>query len=97
MRIATNSYSQWYGGAVDRLAAAKAKNASAGEIIDVDADNSADESSKRPRAEDDDVRRSKRPRVEATESAPPPRPTKITTNRQRQRVCDSFYLDYMRR
>lgn len=94
-RIATNSYSQWLGGAIKRLAAAKAKNASAGEIIDIDSDDDVDTSSKRPQAEDNDVRHSKRPRVEATEPAPRPRPTRIT--RHRQRVCDPLYLDYMRR
>ena len=100
MRIATNSYSQWYGNtpAGKAAALAKAKAAAiAGDIIDVDADDGVDDSSKRPRTEDNDVRHSKCPRVDAIESAPPHLPTKITTIRQRQRVCDSFYLDYMRR
>ena len=99
-RIATNSYSQWYGKTPAGKAAALVKSkaaATAGDIIDVDADDAMDKSSKRARTEDDGVRHSKRPRVEAFESAPPPLPVKITTTRQRLRVRGPFYLDYMRR
>lgn len=91
MRIATNSYSQWYGKTTIGRPVAWVNKAATGEIIDVDADDGMDKPSKRPRAKDDDVRRSKRPCAEATESTPPPRPTKIT--RQRQRVCDLPYLN----
>jgi len=88
--IATNSYSQWIKGARKRRAEA------AGNVIDVDATNgeNADNSSKRPRAEGDDTRRSKRPRVEEIQPTPPrPDATKITT--KRDRVCKPIYSNYM--
>ena len=91
-RIATNSYSQWYG-KTPAGQAASADRAAAAAVIDVDADDDTDKASKRPRAEEDNVQRSKRPRAEVAKSTPPPCTTKIT--RQRQRVCDPLYLSYM--
>jgi len=106
-QVATNSYSQWHLGAPARRAAALAKQAAeeserAGgtEVIDVDSDDvnnddaNQDKPPKRPRAEDNETRRPKRPRVEGTESTPP-RPTRVAPHRQR--VCELFYYDYMRR
>ena len=86
-KIITNSYSQWISRAQDEK----------GEVIDVDADDddNTDKSSKRPRAKDDDTRRSKRPRVEGVQPTPRSRPAKITT--ERQRVRGPFYSDCMRR
>ena len=95
-RVATNSYSQWYGKVSKRMAAAKAKVAPGGEVIDVDADDDAGKSSKRPRAEDDNTRHPKHPRTEETEPMPTPRPDSAKVTRQRQRVFDPLYVDYMR-
>ena len=103
-QIATNSYSQWYGG---RKNAVGKKLANA-QVIDVDADSAdtnqdnasqgnanLDKPRKRPHTEDDGTRRPKRPRVEEIESTPPRAcPPKVT--KQRQRVCKSIYYDYMR-
>jgi hypothetical protein len=87
-RVATNSYSQWYPGALKRLAAAVAKQTADVEVIDVDDDSdSKDRQPKRPRVEDDKTRRSKRPRVEGTQLTPPDSgPAKITTQRRRVRI-----------
>jgi hypothetical protein len=108
-KLATNSYSQWHTPAIKRRAAALAAKLVAKpadtDIIDVDADNanqdntnrdetSGPEPQKRPRAEDNEASRAKRPRTEETNSAPQSRRAIVTT--QRQRVCKSFYYDYMR-
>ena len=94
-RIATNSYSQWRPGAKRRFEKAAETKVAHGQVIDVDSDDdkSESESHKRPRAEDNDTKLSKRPRVEETQPTPPPH-TQVTVHRQR--VCESFYSDYMR-
>jgi len=91
-KIATNSYSQWYPKALQRRAKALAKKVANSKVIDVDADDDKDKSPKRPRTKDDDMRGSKRPRVEDTQTPPPlpPRPARVTT--ERQRVCNLFIL-----
>ena len=90
-------YPQWYGPAMKKEAARKLqeaaeKAAAEGRVIDVDADGNdshggPEESSKRPRPDDDEtVSKPKRRRVEEAKSTPlPPVPTKVTT--KRARVC----------
>ena len=106
-QIATNSYSQWYPIAVKNRAATLAKQVTKkpaeSQVIDIDADDidadnidadniNSNEPQKRPRDEDNETRRPKRPRVEGTEPAPPPACPPIVTT-QRQRVRKSFYYD----
>ena len=100
-------YPQWYGPAMKKEAARKAKEAAEkaaaeGRVIDIDADddnghNDQEKSSKRPRPDDESTGESKRRRVEKVKSTPsaPPAPTKITT--KRVRVCffaPSSYICY---
>ena len=99
-KVATNSYSQWYGRAAGRQVAAEARVAikveSDVEVINIDADDSdEDRSSKRPRTADTNARASKRPRVETITSTPRtrPLPTKVTS--QRKKVRKPFSLGYM--
>ena len=97
-KVATNSYSQWHSIAAPRWRAILAKRRADAQVIDVDTDDEVVVvgSSKRPRDEDDDAGPLKRPRSKETQ--PPPRshakPTTVTT--RRQRVCRSFYSNYMR-
>jgi len=73
-QIATNGYSQWLPTATKNRAATLAKQAAKkpadSQVIDVDADNTdCNEPQKRPRDEDNEARRPKRPRVEAAAAA----------------------------
>ena len=100
-QIATNSYSQWYPTAVKNMATTLAnqptKKPADSQVIDVDAENTNhNEPQKRPRDEDNETRRPKRPRVEETEPAPPPPACPPIVTTQRQRVCKPFQYDYMR-
>jgi hypothetical protein len=108
-KIATNSYSQWYPGAVKRLMASLAKkaelekamargtvNAKDAEVIDVDTDDDNTTSKRRQGREDDTPRPSKRPRTEEDQPAPPsrPRPTKSKAPPQ-SRVCKSVCIVFI--
>ncbi|KAF9792045.1 hypothetical protein BJ322DRAFT_1015959 [Thelephora terrestris] len=81
-KVATNSYSQWYGKAIRRKAAAEARKIAAmkqaaADVIDVDADDTDDNrASKRPRDEEDETAgRPKHPRIEEPRPTPRPHPT----------------------
>jgi hypothetical protein len=101
--VATNSYSQWYGSASGRKAAAKARR----EVInvDADADDDGEKSSNPAQTEDNDSRPSKRPRLaetqppphprsEETQPTPPSRPIPKKIGPQRQKVRKSFTIVY---
>ncbi|KAF9785131.1 hypothetical protein BJ322DRAFT_1108591 [Thelephora terrestris] len=81
-KVATNSYSQWYGKAIRRKAAAEARKIAAmkqaaADVIDVDADDTDNNRpSKRPRDEEDETTgRPKHPRIEERRPSPRPHPT----------------------
>lgn len=98
-RIATNSYSQWYGKAMERVAAAEAKKAKEladAKVIDVDTDNENNSKTlKRPRDDEDNAPGpSKRHCHAENPPIPGPRPRPTLVNSQRPKVCNSFYIAY---
>jgi hypothetical protein len=101
--VATNSYSQWYRKAIQRKLATTAKGNNEAEAIEVD-----EELPRRPHAQDDNARPSKRPRLEDTTATPTPHPTprltprptphRVATNTgpQLRKVCILYPLGYTR-
>jgi len=94
-------YTQWYGPAVKREAARKAKEAAEkaaaeGRVINVDADNdnSREKPSKRPRPDDETTDDPKRRRVEEAKSTPSARPPPTNVTIKRARVCSLTPFSY---
>ena len=100
-KVATNSYSQWYGRVAGHQVTAEAQVAikveSDVKVININADDSdEDRSSKRPRTVDTNTRASKHPHTEKTKPPLPPRPLPTKAHLQGRKVSRPFYFDYMR-
>ena len=95
-KVATNSYSQWLSNAlnrtknaVDKAANKKAKETVNNEAIDIDSDEGTDgkASSQSQDNEEQNLRPSKRSRIQENHPTPTPRPHSTNINPRRQKVC----------